>query len=229
MDITNRIKRRKILSCLTNLWVLGGLLVLLVMAAAGIAGSAVASSVDFLYMAGGLLLGSGCFFLWQRQKQQTFLVQRELVNDLRSRLAAEAVVLEEFFPRMTEALALGLGVDHISIWLRSEAGTTFVCRDLFDRGSRQHSSGQAAAVADISFVVKLLEQQPGWIAGAASDQPFAEWQGSWLRAKKQVRCCFALLLARVRFRGCFALNRGGIVIGKKQKSKLSAGWLMVLL
>ncbi len=209
MDITNRIKRRKILSCLTNLWVLGGLLVLLVMAAAGIAGSAVASSVDFLYMAGGLLLGSGCFFLWQRQKQQTFLVQRELVNDLRSRLAAEAVVLEEFFPRMTEALALGLGVDHISIWLRSEAGTTFVCRDLFDRGSRQHSSGQAAAVADISFVVKLLEQQPGWIAGAASDQPFAEWQRSWLRAKKTGSLLLCSIAGKGKVQGLLCFEQRG--------------------
>ena len=184
MEIANRIKRRKILSCLIKLWAFLALFAVPSAATAGTAGSVGPAMSYFLYMAGGLLLGCGCFFLWQRQKRQALLVQRELVKDLRSRLAAEPVVWEEFFPRVTEALALGLGVDRISIWLRSEAETTVVCRDLFDRGTRQHSSGQMAVVAEIFPIMELLAQQPGWIAGAASDRQFGEWLGSWLRAKK---------------------------------------------
>ncbi len=184
MEIANRIKRRKILSCLTKSWVFLVLLAAPAAAEAGTAGSVVPAISYFLYMVGGLLLGSGCFFLWQKQKRQVFLVQRELVKDLRSRLAADPVAGEEVFPRMTELLALGLGVDRISIWLRSEAKTTVVCRDLFDRGTRQHASGQTAVIADIFSVMELLGRQPGWIAGAASDRQFPEWQGSWLQAKK---------------------------------------------
>lgn len=184
MEIVNRIKRRKILFCLTKSWIFLALLAAPTTAAAGTAESTAPSILYFLYMAGGLLLGCGCFFLWQRQKRQVFLVQQELVKDLRSRLAAEPVDGDGFFPRVTESLALGLGVDRISIWLRSEAQTTVVCRDLFERGTKQHSSGQMAVVADIFPVVELLAQQPGWIAGAASDRKFGEWLGSWLRGKK---------------------------------------------
>jgi len=79
--------------------------------------------------------------------------------------------LQAALKEITEATALNMGVERVSVWLFDSTGTKLQCVDLFERNLNQHSAGVELAVAGYPAYFQALSQEQLIVADNAHTDP----------------------------------------------------------
>jgi PAS domain S-box-containing protein len=79
--------------------------------------------------------------------------------------------LQAALKEITEATALNMGVERVSVWLFDSTGTKLQCIDLFERNLNQHSAGVELAVARYPAYFQALSQEQLIVADNAHTDP----------------------------------------------------------
>jgi len=111
--------------------------------------------------------------LWQAVAKENEMLRRYLgsVADLFSQRGLFVGDLDATVRRMTEAAAVTLGVERVSIWFLDDAVTKIVCKDLFERAKSTHSSGTELLAKDFAPYFDALKQERTIAAEDANQDP----------------------------------------------------------
>jgi GAF domain-containing protein len=111
--------------------------------------------------------------MWQAVAKENEMLRRYLgsVADLFSQRGLFVGDLDATVRRMTEAAAVTLGVERVSIWFLDDTVTKIVCKDLFERAKSAHSSGTELFAKDFAPYFEALKQERTIAAEDANQDP----------------------------------------------------------
>jgi GAF domain-containing protein len=93
------------------------------------------------------------------------------IADLMSQRSLFVGDLEATVRRVTEAAALTLEIDRVSVWFLDEQRTKIVCADLFEQRAARHSSGQVMLAKDYAVYFEALSYEQTVAAHDANTDP----------------------------------------------------------
>lgn len=99
--------------------------------------------------------------LWQTVAKENESLRRYLgsVADLFSQRSLFAADVSATVRRITEAAAITLGVERVSVWFLDDARSKIVSQDLFERTKSVHSSGAELRAKDFAPYFEALRQE----------------------------------------------------------------------
>jgi hypothetical protein len=111
--------------------------------------------------------------MWQAVAKENESLRRYLgsVADLFSQRRLFVGDVTATVRRITEAAAITLGVERVSVWFLDELRTKLVCQDLFERSKSLHSSGVVLLARDFAPYFEAIRQERTIAAEEATTDP----------------------------------------------------------
>lgn len=111
--------------------------------------------------------------MWQAVAKENESLRRYLgsVADLFSQRGLFVGDVTATIRRITEAAAITLGVERVSVWFLDDARSKIVSQDLFERGKSAHSSGAVLHAKDFAPYFDALRQERTIAAEDANADP----------------------------------------------------------
>jgi GAF domain-containing protein len=107
------------------------------------------------------------------RNKETGLLRQYLkaIADLMSQRSLFVGDLDAAARRVTEAAAITLKIDRVSVWFLDDARTKIVCADLFEQAGARHSSGQQILAQDFEPYFDALSYEQTVAAHDANTDP----------------------------------------------------------
>ncbi len=102
---------------------------------------------------------------------ETLLLQSKLLLEITKSESIDQGDVKEAVKKLSDAAAVGLGIERVSVWLYNEDQSAIVCIDLFETSTQRHASGLTLQSKDFPAYFKYLREERTLAANNAVTDP----------------------------------------------------------